>query len=112
MFAACDNKGFQIKFSNGYLISCQFGTQNYCERYGCGELFSEKKESVVSSDDCEIAIIDTVARKRESGFARGFVTGKIIEQMGLDIPNDDMVAGHVSADDVGKIIAYIKDLED
>ena len=103
MFAITDRKGFQIKFENGYVISCQFGTTNYCSRrsYDPERFFEERKMPLVKSDDCEIAII-------KNG---DFVTGEILEQMGLDISNDEMVAGWVSADNVGKIIAYLVELE-
>lgn len=103
MFRSCNNSGFQMKFSNGYIVSCQFSTVHYCSRESFGgEIGAELRERTIDSLDCEIAIID------KSGH---FATGKIIYQMGLNIPNDEMVAGYVNADDVAKIIAYVSGLE-
>lgn len=109
MFTSCENKGFQIQFSNGYKVSCQFGVFNYCSRWSVepNAFRSEMNEKRVSSENCEVAIIDTKAADIDNCF----VTGRILKDMGLDIENDTMVAGYVSADDVGKIIAYVKDLE-
>lgn len=103
MFAITDHKGFHIRFENGYEISCQFGTTNYCSRrsYDTKRFFEEREMRIVKSDDCEIAII-------KNG---DFITGEILEQIGLDISNDEMVAGWVSADNVGKIIAYLVGME-
>jgi len=32
-FRTCENKGFHIKFPNGWTVSVQFGQGNYCENY-------------------------------------------------------------------------------
>lgn len=103
MFRTCDNKGFQIQFSNGYTVSCQFGTMNYCERrdFDDRKIFCERNMNCVQSNDCEVAVINPEEK---------FVTGKIIDDMKAGIGSDDMVAGWVSADDVGKIIAYVSKL--
>ncbi len=104
MLRSCDNRGFQIEFSNGYTVSCQFGTTNYCSRrsFDLDKILSERNQHAVSSEDCEVAVI---TKKGE------FVTGEVFKAMKVDISNDGMVAGWVSADDVGKIIAYVKDME-
>jgi len=31
MFRTTNNKGFQITFANGYIVSVQFGYGNYCD---------------------------------------------------------------------------------
>ena len=102
MFRSCENKGFQIAFNNAYMISCQFSTFSYCSRRSFGGPFGEEKHMpLVESEDCEIAI-----------FKNGdFVTGEILENMGLNLSGDGMISGYVSADDVGKIIAYLVGLE-
>ena len=33
MFKISDNKGFQMTFDNGYMVSVQFGAGNYCDNY-------------------------------------------------------------------------------
>lgn len=58
MFTSCQNHGFQIKFSNGWTISVQFGTSNYCERRSYAAYQSEMNEPVIQSKDAEIAIWD------------------------------------------------------
>lgn len=32
-FRSCSNKGFHMKFPNGWTVSVQFGKGNYCENY-------------------------------------------------------------------------------
>jgi len=36
MFRINDNKGFQIKLENGYMVSVQFGPGNYGSNYSLG----------------------------------------------------------------------------
>lgn len=105
MFRSCENKGFQIKFGNGFVVSCQFGVFSYCSNHSfCPEdVHKEKKVPIWECDDCEVAIINS--RNGE------FITGEILGRMGLNISNDGMVAGWVSADDVAKIIAYVSGLK-
>jgi hypothetical protein len=31
MFRSCENKGFQLNLENGFTVSVQWGTGNYCE---------------------------------------------------------------------------------
>ena len=31
-FISSENKGFRMKFDNGFTISVQWGTMNYCEK--------------------------------------------------------------------------------
>lgn len=59
MFNSFNNKGFQIKFENGWTISVQFGYGNYCENknHPDGWDFS-MKQNVVISGDAEIAMWD------------------------------------------------------
>ena len=58
MITSCENRGFQLTFSNGITISVQFGTGNYCERRCYAEYRSEMNESLINSQDAEIMIWD------------------------------------------------------
>ena len=49
----CNGKGFQITFSNGNLVSVQFGVGNYCENEDCGTFDLEK--NTPTCRDAEIA---------------------------------------------------------
>lgn len=107
-FSANYNQGFQIKFNNGYYVSCQFGWFNYCSRRKWDTPVHKTIDWTVTSEDCEIAVVNS----RVKGSAKdAFVTGRIIEELGLGIHNDGMVAGYVTADDAAKIISYVQSLE-
>lgn len=109
-FVSRGNSGFQIKFSNSYIISCRFSRHSYCERYDPYSRTRESEEADqsvhdVKSEDCEVAILNTKDGE--------FITEKILEEMGSDLITDGAgVIGHVSADDVGKIISYLVNLKD
>jgi hypothetical protein len=110
MFTSCLNHGFQIEFSNGYTVSCQFGKMHYCSRLSPFFSFDEDlKEDRICSEDCEIAVISP--EKSGLRMRNRFVTGKILKDMNLELDSDEMVASYVSADDVAKIIAYVQRLE-
>lgn len=109
MFKSVRNAGFQIKFSNGYVVSCQFGFGTYSTNkwgvpFGPDDLDKERSEYINRSQDCEVAIL----------YGGDFVTSKILEDMGSELGCDDLenVVGYVSADDVGKIISYLVNLKD
>ena len=64
MFTASDNKGFSMIFDNGFEISVQWGTVNYCSRKGDGEWNESMNEKKLignrwKSSSAEIAIFDT-----------------------------------------------------
>ena len=104
MFAATENKGFQITFSNGYTISCQFGASNYCQHYGRHlqpdyRLYEEMQKSIHTCEDCEIAIMKKGNKK--------WVTEEIIKAIGMECGYDEDVLANVTPDEVGKIIAYL-----
>lgn len=104
------NEGFQIHFKNGYYVSCQFGRFNYCSRrsfYFCSP-HSGTAEGHVFSEDCELAVVNSNIKGKASD---AFITGKVIRELGLNIDNDGMVAGYVSAEDAAKIIGYVQSLE-
>lgn len=57
-FRTCDNKGFQIKFPNGVILSTQFGWGNYCENRDKPMPDYKLPRPDEMSDNAEIAIID------------------------------------------------------
>jgi len=88
-FQTTQNKGFRMKFDNGFSISIQWGSMNYCERRNYSDDYkSEMKEDYVKSIDAEIAIIDS-----EGGM--------------LSIGEHDTVIGWLSTDEVSKCIAIV-----
>lgn len=102
MFAATENKGFQMTFDNGYTISCQFGASNYCDNYGRHlkpdyRYQEEMRKPIHTCANCEVAIW-------KKG-TRNWVTGKVMEALGKEI--DDDVAACVTPDEVAKIVAYL-----
>lgn len=52
MFKITDNKGFQIKFENGWTVSVQWGKGNYCDNYDHN---GEYGEPVPPSTTAEVA---------------------------------------------------------
>lgn len=101
MFGSLLNKGFSMEFKNGYTISVQFGTSNYCERrsfslsYGC-----ELKEDAVESKDAEVAIFSPTQE---------WVTKQVCLDA-LDLIICDSVVGWLDTDSVAILINYIKNL--
>ena len=88
-FTATQNKGFRMKFDNGYSISVQWGTINYCEKKNLmAEYKDEIKEPTWKSTTAEIAVFNDT---------RIVPVGK----------HDDII-GWCSADEVAKIIAIIQ----
>lgn len=57
IFRVTGNKGFQMKFENGWTISVQFGYGNYCDNRNHPDGFDFAKGlNAVQSSDAEIAI--------------------------------------------------------
>ena len=103
MFASTENKGFQITFSDGYTISCQFGASNYCRNYGRHlepdyQYLEEMHKRIHKCEDCEVAIWKKGGR---------WVTCEILDAMKSEICHEDDVAYNVTPDDLAKIIAYV-----
>ena len=61
-FVATQNKGFGITFQNGFTISVQWGTENYCEHKNLDidfeDLPNPKEENRWESRNAEIAVFD------------------------------------------------------
>ena len=86
-FVATENKGFGITFENGFGISVQWGTMNYCEKKNLGvEYGDEMKTPRWESRTAEIAIY------KDKKF--------------IDI-GDDTVIGWLSPDEVAKVIEIV-----
>jgi len=89
-FVATENKGFRMKFDNGFSISVQWGTMNYCEKKNLmAEYKAEMKENYIKSTDAEVAVFDS-----EGGM--------------LAIGDEDSVIGWLGTDDVAKIITIVQ----
>ena len=89
MFTISQGKGFQLTFKNGWTVSVQFGTGNYCERQNYQAKFeSERNTRRWQSLTAEIAAWS--ASKKWYSFG------------------DDTVKGHVSSDEVALFIDKVR----
>jgi hypothetical protein len=88
MFGITDNKGFIISFTNGYSVSVQFGSGNYCANRALP--ISNFGETAPDSDTAETALMT-----EDKGF---------IEYQG------DMVQGYMSPKDVLILLNYAENL--
>ena len=105
MFKSTENRGFQITFSNGYTISCQFGAANYCQNYGRHfakdyTFHEEMTKPIHTCEDCEVAIWD------KNGI---WITSNVMEALAINRTEDDVQA-NVTPDEVAKIIAYVANM--
>jgi len=79
-----------MKFKNGFKISVQWGTMNYCEKKNLGADFDdEMKKPFWESRNAEIAVFD-----KDGDF--------------ISLVTDDAVIGWVSTDDVAKCISIVQ----
>jgi len=90
-FTATQNKGFRMKFDNGFEISVQWGAENYCEKKSFNTDIDPRKERIWESKNAEIAVFD------EEGI--------------VPIGGDDQVVGWLSPDEVAKVIAIVADAD-
>jgi hypothetical protein len=90
-FIATQNKGFRMKFENGFSISVQWGIENYCEKKSFNTDTDPRKERLWESMSAEIAVFD-----------RGGI---------IPIGEHDTVIGWLSADEVAKIIEGVASAE-
>ncbi len=88
MFRINDNKGFQIKFENGYTVSVQFGPGNYGSNYSLDFIANMNKPMTALT--AETALIDP-----EGNFV---------------VYKDDDVQGHQTPNDVLELLAYASKL--
>ena len=90
-FVATRNKGFAMTFENGFGISVQWGTENYCE----------KKNSTIHPTD-------PMEHDRWDSLSAEIAIYK--DQKFIDL-GDDQVIGWLSADKVAKIIEGVSSAE-
>ena len=82
------NKGFRMTFGNGFEISVQWGTMNYCHRKEFAEFGIEQKQDHWESATAEIAVFDP-----DGGM--------------ISITEIDTVAGWLTTDEVAKVITIV-----
>jgi len=90
-FTATQNKGFRMKFDNGFEISVQWGAENYCEKKSFNTDIDPRKERIWESKNAEIAVFG------DEGI--------------VPIGGDDQVIGWLSPDEVAKVIAIVADAD-
>ena len=94
MFKSTENRGFQMTFENGIVISVQFDVTNYCSRRSFNASLQEKTPSrIVESPNAEIAIWSENSR-----------TGAFAENNHWFSFGYDNVKGWCSANEVAKWI--------
>jgi len=88
-FVATRNKGFAMTFDNGFTISVQWGTFNYCEKKNLGSDGDEEmKTKRWESRTAEIAVFN------DTGI--------------IPVGNHDDVIGWCSTDEVATVIAIVQ----
>ena len=100
-FISTQNKGFRMHFNNGFAISVQFGSFNYCSRKNYDDKVSKDLVSPKDSDfwtagSAEVAVFDTNNRKQE------------YSDVGMISLGQDTVAGWLSSDQVAKVITIVQ----
>ncbi len=83
-FIATRNKGFRMKFQNGFAVSVQWGTENYCQRKSF-DTIDPSDEKFWESETAEVAVF-------EDG-----------DKM-ISIGDDEAVIGWCTSNEVAKII--------
>ena len=92
-FVATKNTGFAMTFDNGFTISVQWGTINYCEKKNLGaDGDEEMKTKRWESTTAEIAVFN------DTGI--------------VPVGKSDDVIGWCSADEVAKVIAIVSSTKD
>ena len=86
-FISTINKGFRMNFENGFGISVQWGTENYCEKKSFNTDTDPRKEYFWESSNAEIAVFK----------------GTEI----LKIDDEDSIIGWLSTDEVAKVIEIV-----
>ena len=88
-FVATKNTGFAMTFDNGFTISVQWGTINYCEKKNLGaDIDEEIKTKRWESTTAEIAVFN------DTGI--------------VPVGKSDDVIGWCSADEVATVIAIVQ----
>ena len=92
-FTITQHKGFRLVFDNGFAISVQFGSFNYCSRKNYDDKVSKDLVSPKDSDfwtagSTEVAVFD----EKENMISLG----------------EDTVAGWLSSDQVAQLISLVQ----
>jgi hypothetical protein len=91
MFSVSSPHGFHIGFENGFSLSVQFGGGNYGSNYD-EDVLPKTKEPFRKAEKAEIAVLKN---------------GNL-----YDWEHGDTVEGHVSTQNVAKILFYISNLSE
>ena len=91
-FVATRNKGFAMTFENGFGISVQWGTENYCEKKSFNTDTDPMENDRWESLSAEIAVFDK-------------------DRKIVPVGKSDDVIGWCSADEVAKIIEGVSSAE-
>ena len=94
-FVSTNNKGFRMKFDNGFAISVQWGTENYCEKRSFASDDNPREERFWASKTAEVAVFEDMSDEKNVG-----------EKM-IPIGEDDDVLGWLTANEVAKIIEIV-----
>ena len=86
-FQATQNKGFRMNFENGFGISVQWGTMNYCERKNLMAEYKDEIYGITESINAEIAVYD--------------------DKEMINIGEHDAVIGWLLPDEVAKVITIV-----
>ena len=84
-------RGFRITFANGYTISVQFGTANYCEDYNKDVPKGSKQRKEFLADVCPNAEIAIISPDGEF----------------VNFGDGNAVRGHTDPDTFAKIVAWV-----
>ena len=89
-FVSTRNKGFFMEFENGFGISVQYGTENYCE----------KKNTTINPTD-------PMEHTRWDSLSAEIAVFEGEEMINISTDGIDNVIGWLGTDDVAKIIAIV-----
>ena len=90
-FVSTRNKGFFMEFENGFGISVQYGTENYCE----------KKNTTINPTD-------PMEHTRWDSLSAEIAVFEGEEMINISTDGVDAVIGWLGTDDVAKIIAIVQ----
>ncbi len=93
-FRSCRNMGFQMTFSNGWMISVQFGAFNYCSNRDFNAnsaMFLDGPKGTFECANAEVAVFNP--------------DGDFVRPDGFDFSDD--VKGFVTPDEVSFLIRWV-----
>jgi len=93
-FRSCRNMGFQMTFSNGWMISVQFGAFNYCSNRDLNAdstMFLDGPKGTLECANAEVAVFNP--------------DGDFVRPDGFDFGED--VKGFVSPDEVSLLVRWV-----